>query len=449
MATSDKLTYLANTKGLIKTAINNAGANITNDTFRSYATTLGNRITKMHTDYETALSYLPMDTKTNTSVSITDAVDLPTYSFKLTKESTQSGTPTPSNPIEVNTVKGYRNLLNLSQFEDQEISGITFTKNSDNSITISGTSEASFNLDIPISDISLANGETYYISQSNTYTGSNYQLSLRKGDTGAVSSNGGLDSGTSGKSFTMTSDETAKYFRIYVVNEKTINTTIYPMFVKGNEQLPYVPYGTNWIYTTITDGTNTKQILLPLNDNVIAGIDDYKDEYIVDKNGHCYLNKKIGKVVLDGSEEWTYKDTDETNYCFSRAFSGYYKNDTSLTSGYGLSNYFNVGTKYGYNAALQAGIGIYFYPSTSNVMYLVTNTATTVSQLELWLNNHNTEIYYPLATANLIDLNYFVDMTLYEGTNTITNSETAPMEITYVEDINTILATLFTPSVSE
>ena len=48
---------------------------------------------------------------TNTNIEINDASTIPIYNLKMTKESTQDGEPSPDNPVEVKTVKGYENLL--------------------------------------------------------------------------------------------------------------------------------------------------------------------------------------------------------------------------------------------------------------------------------------------------------------------------------------------------
>ena len=126
MATSDKLTYLNTTKGLIKGAINNAGANITNDTFRSYATTLNTQITKMRTDRDTLVGNGVVGTSTG---SISGALNYPLNELKMTKESTQDGTPTPESPVEVKTVKGYRNLFDFNSFKiDNPNANITGTE---------------------------------------------------------------------------------------------------------------------------------------------------------------------------------------------------------------------------------------------------------------------------------------------------------------------------------
>ena len=434
MATAEKLTYLNATKGLIKDAINNAGANITNDTFRSYATTLGTRITKMRIDYETALSYLPMDTKTNTSVSITDAVDLPTYSFKLTKESTQSGTPTPESPIDVNVVEGYRNL-----FDKDNVVYVNGKILNDSGSEINDTNggytkmymEVKANEYVTISGLpSVGTKRIYFFDSSKTFISRTEGFLLVTSITTQTPANC--------KYIDIQYNQTGNDFATYMVNE-------------GNTVLPYVPYGTNWIYTTITDGTSIKNIPLPLNNNEIAGIGDYKDQYIVDKYGHCYLNKKMGKVVLDGSESVNAVPTNTTGvYRFYITISDYIIKNTGAYSTLGLlcDKLVEITRDQTYSRIQ----GICYVGSTESnklCVYIDETKEMTSTQFKSWLESNNLTTYLILETPQLIDLNYTVDMTLYEGTNTITNSETAPMEITYVEDINTILATLTTPSVSE
>ena len=434
MATSDKLTYLNTTKTQIKGAINNAGANITNDTFRSYATTLGTRITKMRIDYETALSYLPMDTKTNTSVSITDAVDLPTYNFELTKESSQ------------NTTTG-RNLLPIIPQGSVSNYGVTLTSNGDGSFTVNGLATQDGTIVFRLTNSVQLPNENIWVHIRNPQVAN---ASIYFDDGGLVSSSPSFNSinkiYSSGNlknmnlinvGFHFVSGTNYENFVYTPSLELTDNVTDYEPYT-GGIPAPNTsfPMEVNTIKTSvtvsITDGTNIKTITIPLNNNEVCGIGDYKDELIVDKNGHCWLNKKIGKMVFVGTETWS----TDGDFFYTTAYG------KIGSSAQFLCNYATYRSKQPATALTDfylTASGSYF-PEFSKYNFADT------SAFKTWLSTHNIIVYYPLETPTLIDLNYNVDLTLYEGSNTITNSETAPMEITYVEDINTILATLTTPS---
>ena len=168
-----------------------------------------------------------------------------------------------------------------------------------------------------------------------------------------------------------------------------------------------------------------KLIPIPLNNNFIGGISTYKDQLLVDKDGHCYLNKKIGKYVYTGneSERWTFINSNNNNYLFqSLGVNIQIENySTTYLCSHALPNSASSGT---------GNVGSYVYGNIFRMR--VPNTiATTSTDFSTWLASNNVELYYPLAEPQLIDLNYTVDLELYEGINTITNSENADMNITF------------------
>lgn len=175
---------------------------------------------------------------------------------------------------------------------------------------------------------------------------------------------------------------------------------------------------------TITNGTNTRNYTIPLGNNEIAGIGDYKDELIVDSNGHCWLNKKINKLILTGQENWARIVVPDTNY---RAFY-ITRPSNSLSRSPRISNYF----KSGYYGSVDNSIWI----DATNIVIgrvLVNNVyITEISDFKTLLQNLNTvEVYYVLDTPQLINLNYDINIRLFKGVNNITNSEDMTMTLKY------------------
>ena len=78
------------------------------------------------------------------------------------------------------------------------------------------------------------------------------------------------------------------------------------------------------------------------------------------------------------------------------------------------------------------GIGK-IYPNVQQI-YVRNSNITTLAEWKTWLSTHNTDVYYVLATPELIDLNTTIDVTLFEGINNISNSEDANMQIRYVKN---------------
>lgn len=411
--TSDKLTYLNTTKGKIKDVINMIGANITSDTtFRNYATKLYDGYVNVLKDKNTLLDNMPKGTSTG---AITDAANLPIYEDKMSKESSQDGTPTPENPVEVKTVKGYRNLFDKDNLikgwirgtDGQYFNQYTDTYNCTNYIEVTPNTTYTINL-IDINGL-LSGGIIEYDS-SKTYISYVPENQIIK---------------------TFTTSNTTRYIR-FTVRVDSKNDV---MLNEGNTLFPYVPYGTNWIYTAISNGNDTNYYTIPLNENEICGIGDYKDELIVDKNGKCWLNKKIGKKIFNDSDTFAEQYSSSSRTGFWTLIVGI----KPISSGNEIPNL--LSTKFisvSMNANWKPGnMSMVTYEGNLNKVYFFLEANKTVDDIKNVLVNQ--PIYYPLATPQLIDLNYTVDIELFNGVNNISNSDDMDMEIKYVQDINAIL----------
>lgn len=132
------------------------------------------------------------------------------------------------------TREGY-NFLDLSNFSTQTKNGVTATKNEDGSIKLVGTNSGdTFNI-----NLSTINGEIGDYIASGVMGGSRetYFLGIVKP---GVKTFAEVTNGSSNFSLT---EETTIAANIYIIKGVTINTTIYPMIVKGTEQKPYEQYG--------------------------------------------------------------------------------------------------------------------------------------------------------------------------------------------------------------
>ncbi len=130
--------------------------------------------------------------------------------------------------------EGY-NLLDLSNFSTQTKNGVTATKNEDGSIKLVGTNSGdTFNI-----NLSTINGEIGDYIASGVTEGSRetYFLGIVKP---GVKTFAEVTNGSSNFSLT---EETTIAANIYIVKGATINTTIYPMLIKGTENKPYEQYG--------------------------------------------------------------------------------------------------------------------------------------------------------------------------------------------------------------
>lgn len=215
--------------------------------------------------------------------------------YKLWGNTVQSGTPTPSNPVEVNGVgERTKNLLEM-QAVTRTRRGITFTINADKSVTVTGT----------------ATGLTYSILMgggASTNNLNDYSTPIFKaGDsliftTGApVSLQARYTDGTysnsipNNQAITLKKDVGLIYTQ--VSSSETIDYTIYPMIrLSTVSSTDYEPYGYK---IPINCDSKIKNIYLnePLHKiNDYADILSYQDHNVV---------RKIKKRVFDGTENWS------------------------------------------------------------------------------------------------------------------------------------------------
>ena len=230
----------------------------------------------------------PINTATGTSISLTDAYNMNIVNLELSKESTQDGTPTPEEPVEIKTVTGYRNLFNK-----------------DNANIISGYVDASKKI------VSYANNKLIWIEceGNTTYTVEklnyiNKSLSISFAETEPQINDIMISKQTvSNNIATVTSPANAHYLLASIYNDtdyqasKSLQEILdnYAIYQSSTE-LPYVPYGTNWLALTNTNGTDTNYYTIPLRENEIVGKLTNFDKLLIDIDGHCWLNKVFAKI---------------------------------------------------------------------------------------------------------------------------------------------------------
>lgn len=161
-------------------------------------------------------------------------------------------------------------------------------------------------------------------------------------------------------------------------------------------------------------------ITIPSNEFVGKLDDTYKDTlnvvYKDDGHYHLILNKMIGKVVCDGSENW-FLSGSTTNKILVAAF-----NTNGLVDGQGISNYFKYSL---YVKKNKFGI----YNNGKNLRFcLDIQQYATIDDFKSWLSTHNTEVYYALKTPYELDLGIVDTLLSYdEVTNIFTDSDLYPV----------------------
>lgn len=294
--------------------------------------------------------------------------------------------PYVANPIELCKIGSYvdklkraegKNLLDLSAFTTTTSNGITVTpiksNNNVNYLESSGTYSQTTYITLT-NNLHLEPNTKYFLSGG---YGPSARLRLREYSSGGSNLSEYFDSG-SGISFTTKSN--VSYVNVQIVFYAQNNVKFYPMVTEGSTALPYEPYGNNW-----------------------------------------YVEKNIGKVVLNGTETWT-RTAKGSNYVFWSLYTtlgipvGRYEANSKLC------DYF----PYEFTKWTTSTINHLAENDNNNLSLLFnvdTSIATTVEQWSSWLSTHNTTVYYALKNPTY---EIITNETLIEQLNNIQDLELQP-----------------------
>ena len=153
----------------------------------------------------------------------------------------------------------------------------------------------------------------------------------------------------------------------------------------------------------------TSNSQLYLLDEPLRAIGNYKDRLYI-QNGSLYIERNIGKIILDGSEANWVKSG---NTSFDRYILGV--NIGGIVSAGGYSNYFKM---------INANIPSNLYEMSNNGnSQLVFNYApyntTNLTWFKNWLSNNNVEVNYVLSTPTTEELGAVNLPSSYEGINNV------------------------------
>ena len=187
----------------------------------------------------------------------------------------------------------------------------------------------------------------------------------------------------------------------------TANDVAWVQLEKGNQATEYEPFG-------------------------------YKDKW--------YLYKAIGKVVLNGSENWiTWNDASTEN---TRLF-GTSDYDTIKNYGYSVDSYSNYFKNYKVSLWNLDEQGFTFNNTGSNLLRIRINKtiADGTTALKTWLSTNNTLVYYVLATPTTTEItdteliNQLESVRLLQGLNNVSitsDNLSTPIKMTYLKYFDTI-----------
>lgn len=194
------------------------------------------------------------------------------------------------------------------------------------------------------------------------------------------------------------------------------NLNVKYMLEEGSEATQYEPYKSN---TTVIE-LNEPLRSLPNGTKDIAYI----------KNNKLYVDRYVGSVVLDGSEEWIHYSS--SAYPFRTIINDAKTFTTSedVAPNVFCNNYFPFAW-----GTLEANRPNYGITSTvSNTIVFRNIDIATLDNFKTWLSNNNVQVDYELATPITEELGDLTILELLDGVNNISNSENANMVVDYVDN---------------
>ena len=324
---------------------------------------------------DTLYNNFPKVSGEGTSLTLNNTYQAPMRN-NLKGNTSQTGTPTPTSPIPVNVVSGNNEIfINNANLWCSEWEQGTINSSGDNDTSSSCIRTKDYIPVIP--------NQNYAISRS--ISGSYINARCYDSNKNYLGSGGSyinlIAGGTASNpmSAIMTTciispKENVCYLRF---NDFTNNLATQYMMVKG-DTIPtdYVPYEIDTYNIDLPSGME------------LCKIGNYQDYFYKDSD-KWYLHKEIGKVVLNGSENWQY-----------------YNGIQYITSisDYKLSGLICLCSHYiaQQNVSISGDMidkHIAFRNTVNNPnLYIKDSTYTDSTTFKTWLTTHNTSVYYILAT---------------------------------------------------
>ena len=229
--------------------------------------------------------------------------------------------------------------------------------------------------------------------------------------------------------FTTTNDG---YITIAFTNTTTAQTTYKIENIQLEQSLTATPY----------EEYKSNSLAINLQGNELCSLPNGTKDELVVENGIAKIIKRIGKVVLDGSETW-YMDKELTNtvrFYTSEILTNKAKNAQPI-----LSNYFITATSVN-NINNDDNESAYVLNTTQPAIRINKSIANTLTTFKNWLSTHNVEVYYALGTpidieitdpTLLAQLNALEQITQYKHTYiTITGNDLTPeADFTYINNV--------------
>lgn len=311
---------------------------------------------------------------------------------------TQDGTPTPSAPVPVQTVTGRqtvtvagKNLLRNAYQATQTINlgKNLFDKENANVLDgyVSNSAIVATNNDYTIW-IPCEPNATYTIQKMNATPQATTRFRMATTKDEPILGRGIIQStywnagdGSATNVHTITTASNSHYLAINIM-QKSATTTLAEMLAsiqieKGHTASSYSAY------------------FEPIELCKIVGASTTWQDRIYKENGKWWLHKEIGKVVLNGSETWTWQPSGGYDRAGLTPTGAYIYTDTTRHTSSVLSSHFSPSATNGYGIVFQYQEKTWLYPQA---------TITTLADFKTWLGTALPSVYYRLATPTTTEI---------------------------------------------
>ena len=341
--------------------------------------------------------------------------------------STDPVSPSPDYPSEIESVGTYfsfdeetgkygievkntgKNLLENRGVSNTS-NGITFTVNDDKTILANGNNNGTANSNFIINNYSLKAGTYILNGCPSGGSSTTYRLAIQKTSGWSVLA---LDTGSGSKQFTI--DEATKIqVAIFIQKGQTVSNLLFKPMIRLSSIIDdtYEPY-------------QSSSSLFVLDQPLRSLPNGVKDIAYI-KNNILYVDRKVGTVVLDGSEDtWRIATINGiNNFIINNKINDI--NYKSNVINY-ISNYFK-----GIKNADRYKEGTFFTNSNKSLIFSNTN-CNSIDEFKTWLSTHNTQVDYELAEPYTEEVGEVDTLSTFKGVNNVsldTNIQTN-MTITY------------------
>lgn len=289
------------------------------------------------------------------------------------------------------TVTG-KNLVNPNGVSKIE-SDLTFTNNGNGTFTVSGTSTTNRSFRLSTQQIEL--------NANQPYTQSVITIAGTKAGEVVVSVKNKSNEITynyiaGNQTVTPTENLITNTYTYYIAAEETVNWTFKVQLEKGSVATDYEEYKSN-------------SLTIDLQGNELCSLPNGTKDEVNIVNGEALLVKRVGKVILDGTQAF-YRSNELTN--------SYRYHTAEIIRGFNnisLSNYFVNKTIGNINSVDEPGLTV--VNNRQLAMRVNKNIASTVDEFKTWLSTHNVEVLYKLAEPETINLGTVDLPTLYKDIN--------------------------------